>query len=123
MFPTKNAIIASINTHKFQLTTIPFNAIISGVKTIESRLYDNKRQTIQLGDTIIFTNRENASQTVLAKVVGLLRYATFHDLFSHNDPAKFGGKSTEWLENQINEFYSIDDQRKYGVIGIEFELI
>ena len=112
-----------MNTHQLQLATVPFDAITSGAKTIESRLYDEKRQTIQIGDTIIFTNRENTDQTVSVKVIGLLRYETFYDLFSHNNPAKFGGESIEWLENQINEFYSIDDQRKDGVIGIEFELI
>ena len=112
-----------MNTHQLQLATIPFNAITSGAKTIESRLYDEKRQTIEIGDTIVFTNRENTDQTVSVKVIGLLRYETFYNLFSHNNPAKFGGESIEWLENQINEFYSIDDQRKDGVIGIEFELI
>lgn len=112
-----------MNIHQLQLATVPFDAITSGVKTIESRLYDEKRQTIQLGDTIIFTNRENTDQTVSVKVIGLLRYETFHDLFVHNNPAKFGGESVEWLENQINEFYSIDDQKQDGVIGIEFELI
>jgi ASC-1-like (ASCH) protein len=112
-----------MNTHQLQLATIPFEAITSGAKTIESRLYDEKRQTIQIGDTIVFTNRENTNQTVSVKVIGLLRYETFYNLFSHNNPAKFGGESIEWLENQINEFYSIDDQRKDGVIGIEFELI
>ena len=49
-----------------------------------------------------------------ATVVGLLRYATFHDLFSHNDPRKFGSESVEWLEDQINEFYSPEDQYLYG---------
>ena len=112
-----------MNIHQLQLATVPFDAIISGVKTIESRLYDEKRQTIQLGDTIIFTNRENTDQTISVKVIGLLRYETFHDLFAHNTPAKFGGESVEWLENQINEFYSIDDQKQDGVIGIEFELV
>ena len=111
-----------MNTHQLQLATVPFDTITSGAKTIESRLYDEKRQTIQLGDTIIFTNRENTDQTVSAKVTGLLRYETFHDLFTHNDPAKFGGESVEWLEKQINEFYSVEDQRQHGVIGVEFEL-
>ena len=112
-----------MNIHQRQLATVPFEAITSGVKTIESRLYDEKRQTIQIGDTIIFTNRENTDQTISVKVIGLLRYETFHDLFAHNNPAKFGGESVEWLENQINEFYSIDDQKQDGVIGIEFELV
>ncbi|NCC20249.1 ASCH domain-containing protein, partial [Candidatus Saccharibacteria bacterium] len=88
-----------MNSHQLQLATVPFDAITSGVKTVESRLYDEKRQTIQIGDTVIFTNRENTDQTVSVKVIGLLRYETFHDLFSHNDPAKFGGESVEWLEN------------------------
>ena len=110
-------------THQLTLATEPFNAITSDNKTIESRLYDEKRQKIQIGDQIIFTNRDNPSQTATVKVIGLLRYATFHDLFSHNNPRKFGGESVEWLENQSNEFYSLHDQKQNGVIGIEFELI
>lgn len=111
-----------MNTHHLQLATVPFNAIVSGAKTIESRLYDDKRQLIQIGDIIEFTNRELPDQTVSVKVVGLLRYETFSDLFSHNSPVKFGGESVKWLEDQINEFYSIEDQKQNGVIGIEFEL-
>ncbi len=111
-----------MTTHQLKLATEPFNAIISGNKTIESRLYDAKRQKIQIGDLIIFTNRDNSEQTVTAEVVGLLRYATFRDLFSHNNPRKFGGDNVEWLENQISEFYSIEDQKIYGVIGIEFKV-
>ena len=111
-----------MTTHQLKLATEPFNAIISGNKTIESQLYDTKRQKIQIGDQIIFTNRDNSEQTVTAEVVGLLRYATFRDLFSHNNPRKFGGDNVEWLENQIYEFYSIEDQKIYGVIGIEFKV-
>lgn len=111
-----------MTTHQLKLATEPFNAIISGNKTIESRLYDTKRQKIQIGNRIIFTNRDNSEQTVTAEVVGLLRYATFRDLFSHNNPRKFGGDNVEWLENQISEFYSIEDQKIYGVIGIEFKV-
>ena len=110
-----------MTTHKLSLHPEPFVAIASGHKTIESRLYDEKRRKIQLGDKIMFINRVNPEQTVTATVVGLLRYATFHDLFSHNDLRKFGGEGVEWLENQIDEFYSAEDQQRYGVLGIEFE--
>lgn len=110
-----------MTTHKLSLHPEPFAAIASGHKTIESRLYDEKRRKIQLGDQIVFINRVDSEQTVVVTVVGLLRYATFHDLFSHNDSLKFGGESVEWLENQINEFYSAEDQQRYGVLGIEFE--
>ncbi len=109
--------------HNLNLASVPFNAISFGTKTIESRLYDEKRQLIKLGDKITFTNTDAPNQKVTVKVIGLLRYNSFHDLFSHNKPAKFGGESVIWLDNQINEFYSKEAQNKYGVIGIEFKLL
>ena len=112
-----------MTAHYLRLATEPFVAIVSGRKTIESRLFDEKRQKIAVGDEIIFTNRENVDQTVTTLVTSLLREDTFHDLFAHNDPAKFGGESIEWLDDQIGEFYTDADQRKYGVVGIEFKLI
>ena len=112
-----------MNTHYLQLATVPFNAITSGQKVIESRLYDDKRQLIKIGDIIEFTNRESPDQKVLVKVIDLLQYETFRDLFSDNNPAKFGGESVEWLESQIKEFYSLDEQKQNGVVGIEFKLM
>ena|SRR5664279_3219119 len=109
--------------HYLQLASEPFDSIRDGRKVIESRLFDTKRQRIQLNDRLIFTNREAPNQTLEAKVIGLLRYPTFESLFSDNDPRKFGGPSVEWLIKQISEFYSLDDQTQHGVIGIEFELI
>ena len=108
-----------MNTHHFQLADRPFAAIASGEKTIESRLYDEKRQAVQLGDIITFTNREK-NQTVSVRVLGLLRYKTFHDLFSHNNLEKFGGhKSAARLEH----LYSVAEQNQHRVLGIEFELL
>lgn len=109
--------------HELQLATEPFKAIISGKKTIESRLFDEKRQKIVIGDEITFTNRENITQKVNVRVTNLLHDETFHDLFIHNNPSKFGGESVAWLDNQIREFYSEADQRKNGVVGIEFEVM
>jgi len=111
-----------MTTHNLQLAAAPFTAIKSGQRTIESRIYDEKRRLIQLRDSLVLTDRENPKETVTATVIGLLVYKTFHDLFSHNEPTKFGGPSVEWLENQISEFYSVADQNENGVIGIEFIL-
>ena len=115
--------ILIMNEHELKLATEPFEAIVSGKKTIESRLFDEKRQAIQIGDIVVFTNRENFAQSIKVKVIGLLRYSTFSDLFNHNDPAKFGGESADWLLHQINEFYSLEAQKQYGVVGIEFVLL
>jgi ASC-1-like (ASCH) protein len=112
-----------MHEHELKLATEPFEAITSGRKTIESRLYDEKRQAIQLGDIIIFVNRENSSQTLRARVIGLLRYKTFAAMFANNSPEKFGGADADWLLQQINEFYSENDQHQNGVLGIQIEVI
>ena len=112
-----------MTTHKLRLSSEPFSLIANGSKTIESRLFDDKRRLINVGDELIFTNRDDSTQNVSAKVIGVLRFKTFHDLFANNPIEKFGGESVEWLENQINKFYTPEDQAKNGVIGIEFELL
>jgi len=104
--------------HELKLAAEPFIAIQSGRKTIECRLYDEKRQTIQLGDELVFTNREDPNQTVRVKVTGLLRYTTFDDLFNSAAPATFGSESKESLLEQIRQFYPEAEERRYGVLGI-----
>lgn len=111
-----------MTTHYLQLTALPFSLVASGDKTIESRLYDEKRQSITVGDTIIFTNRDSPDETITARVAALLRYDTFCGLFESADPHAFGGKTVGQLEEQINEFYTLDQQEQYGVVGIKFEL-
>ena len=46
--------------HEMRLNDEPFQAIKDGTKTIEMRLYDEKRRMIQVGDVIRFTNRETS---------------------------------------------------------------
>lgn len=104
------------------LSSVPFAAIKDGTKVIESRLYDEKRQTIELGDEIIFAN-DDTDETVTTKVAGLLRYATFREMFNDNEPTKFGGPDVEWLTNQIEEFYSPDKQAIAGVLGIRLDRV
>ena len=52
-----------------------FDFIKDGTKRIELRLYDEKRQSIQLGDIIEFAKSED--EKFKAEVIGLLRYDSF----------------------------------------------
>lgn len=47
--------------HTMNLAPAPMQMMRSGQKTIELRLYDEKRQRISIGDTIEFANTENIS--------------------------------------------------------------
>ena len=46
-------------THEMQLRQEPFECIVHAIKTIELRLYDEKRQRINIGDKIRFSRIDN----------------------------------------------------------------
>ena len=106
-----------------KLTTDPFEQISTGRKVIESRLYDDKRMQISIGDEIVFSENDNSSMSVTTRVKGLIRYQSFKDMFNDHDPALFGGKTRESLLKQIHDFYTDEDEQRYGVIGIRIELL
>ena len=109
--------------YAMRLAPVPLRMIKSGAKTIEARLFDEKRQLIQLGDEIIFTSTEDFAESIEMRVIGLLRYRSFADMYQHNDPAKFGGTSTDELIEGIRAYYSHEDEQRYGVLGIELERV
>lgn len=106
-----------------RLATEPYNSIVSGKKIIESRLFDEKRQQISIGDTITFSENDKSENSVTAIVKGLLRYQTFKELFADHDPSLFGEESKDFLLNQIKQFYSDEDEQKYGVVGIRLQIL
>ena len=109
--------------HKLKLSTGPFNIIKAGEKVIESRLYDAKRQRISIGDEIEFSENDKPENKVLTEVTGLLRYQSFKELFANHHPSLFGEESREILMLQIRQFYSEEEENKYGIVGIRIQLI
>ena len=109
--------------YEMKLQSTPFTAVKNGSKIIESRLFDEKRQLINLGDQILFRNIDKLEDAVLTKVNGLLRYETFSAMFNDFPALVFGGETKNMLEEQIYSFYSKDDEQKYGVLGIRITKI
>ena len=111
--------------HEMKLQDKYFNFILNGTKRIEIRLFDEKRKSIKLGDTIIFRNQDNLSKQFKTKVIGLLRYNNFDDLFRDFDISILADISInkEELKNVLEEFYTKEDQENYGIIGIRIEIV
>jgi len=109
--------------HQMKLATEPYNKIASGSKVIESRLFDEKRQKISIGDQIIFNENDKPENNVTTIVKGLLHYQTFQELFADHEPSLFGEENRDFLLNQIKQFYSDENERKYGVLGIRLQLL
>lgn len=111
--------------HEMKLQGEYYNYILNGTKRIEIRLYDEKRRKVKLGDTIKFLKEPNLNESFNAKVIGLLKYNTFEDMFKDFDISILADKSMTKNEllNVLEKFYSKDKQQEYGVLGIRIELI
>lgn len=111
--------------HEMKLQPKYYNFILKGTKRIEIRLFDKKRQQIKIGDTIKFLKEPELNDSFNAKVVGLLRYNTFKEMFKDFDISILSDKSMtkEELTRVLEQFYSKEKQEQYGVLGIRIELI
>ena len=111
-----------IDVHKMKLNSAPFEMIKSGVKTIELRLFDEKRQQLKVGDKIVFTDT-TTGETLNTTIVKLHRFDSFEELYK-SLPLLKCGYTTENVDNanssDMEEYYSVEEQKKYGVAGIEF---
>lgn len=109
--------------HKMSLQSKYFDYIKTGTKRIELRLFDEKRQKIKIGDTIVFTSP--GGESLEAKVIGLLRYGSFEDLFSDFDISILADASMtkQELLEVLNGFYTLEKQVELGVVGIRVEVL
>ena len=102
----------------------PLELIKSGLKNIEMRLYDKKRRTILKGDIIIFTNAKDYNDKLKVKVLELHRFDSFDKLYKVFNKIQLGYSEMEVaLPSDMESYYSKEDIEKYGVVGIEIELI
>lgn len=108
-------------THEMKLRPSPFEKIKSGQKTIELRLFDEKRQQIKVGDRIVFTNTDSG-ETLRAEVRNLHRFDSFGELY-RTLPLLQCGYTAEDVDkaspSDMEVYYSAEEQKQYGVVGIE----
>jgi len=100
----------------------PFGRIRAGTQIIESRLNDEKRQEIKIGDHITFSLRPDFIEKEEVEVTELLHAPTFLELFALRPLAEFGIAKAEDSKNMY-EYYSKEEEEKYGVVGIKFKEI
>lgn len=106
--------------HKMKLQESPFERIKNGTKTVEFRLYDEKRNKIKIGDQIEFSKLPDLQETILVDVIDLYREDTFENLFKKlfTDEDEIKRKTTS-----MYQYYSPEEEQQYGVLGIKISLI
>ena len=109
--------------HEMRLHDDPFNKIKQGTKKIEIRLNDEKRKSINIGDTIEFTNRVTLEK-IETKIINLYYYDSFKELYKNFDKISIGYKEDEEAKPEDMEmYYSKEDIEKYGVVAIEIRRV
>ena len=68
--------------HEMKLNESPFERIKNGTKTIEFRLYDEKRKKVKIGDKIEFSKLPDLQEKILVDVLDIYRDETFENLFN-----------------------------------------
>lgn len=108
--------------HNMNLNNEPFELIKNGSKTIELRLNDEKRRLLNVGDEILFTNRDT-NEKLLTDIIELHKYDSFESLYKNFDKVSLGYREHEISDpSDMNNYYSKEDEMKYGVVGIELRL-
>jgi 8-oxo-dGTP diphosphatase len=109
--------------HQMKLKAAPFEKIKNGSKTIELRLNDEKRQKVKVGDFIEFSLIDNSREKLQTRVIALYHFTSFQELYAALPKEKLGYQADETPSpNHMNAYYSKEDQKQYGVLGIELRL-
>ena len=105
--------------HKMKLKESPFERMKDGTKTIEFRLFDEKRQQIKIGDKIEFSKLPDLKEKLLVDVIELYRDDTFENLFRklYTDEEEIIRKT-----KSMHNYYSPEKEKQYGVLGIKIKL-
>lgn len=107
--------------HNMKLNNEPYNNIKNGTKTVELRLYDEKRRQLKVGDEIEFTNI-TTNEKQLVDIINLYKYNNFKELYNHFNKIEMGYKENEEASpSDMEEYYSKEEQNKYGVLAIKIK--
>lgn len=107
----------------FHLDADIFDLIENGSKDVEVRLYDEKRQQLKIGDELLFLKRPDDIEKIRVRVVDLKHYNSLVELVDNYEMKRiyYEDCNKEDYILEMQRFYSISDQEKYGVLAIEFK--
>lgn len=117
----RQALLSSITTCQMNLYPEPFDLIKTGSKTVEMRLFDEKRRELSVGGLIVFTNAKT-NEEIITEIVDLKQFDSFKSLYANYKKTVIGYKDNEIAKPEdMLTYYSADQIKKYGVIAIEIK--
>ena len=107
--------------HRMKLQHEPFRMMELGQKTVELRLWDEKRRRLRVGDVIRFEDTTDETEVLYVQVEELLVFPGFARLYRSlpllecgYTPANVSAASPA----DMYEYYSAEDEARWGAVGI-----
>ncbi len=107
----------------FHLHPDIFELVKDGKKDVEVRLNDEKRQQLKVGDKLVFLKRPEEVEKVEATVKELKYFNNFYEVADYYKMERIHNPklTKEEYVNDMQRFYSKEEQEKYGVVCIIYE--
>lgn len=102
-----------------------FEQVKNGTKNVEARVNDEKRQAIQIGETIKVLERPDENEVLLVCVTGKKLFKDFAELAAAYPIERLYSPdfTKEAYLALFPKFYSEEEIKKYGTVAIEFKII
>ena len=100
--------------------------VSSGIKRVEVRLYDEKRQWILPGQYIVFTNIQKNTEIVAVRVHSINIYRHFEELFRGEDLELCcleKSMTAEQAANYMGKYYTVKEMELYCAVAFRIERI
>ena len=100
-----------------------YDDMISGKKTVEFRLLNEKSSSIEIGDEILFKVYDNDKRNVLVEVINKDIYESLDELWNNKDT--YGNSldySKEDFENTFNAIFGKENVDESKTVAIKFEI-
>ncbi len=108
--------------NEMKLHPAPYDLIRDGTKTVEIRLFDEKRASLAEGELILFKKQPYLHEMLYKKIGAIKRFGSIGDMFDAYGAVPLGCKeddNAESLAEGMKSYYSDEDVTKYGWCAIE----
>ena len=110
-----------MKTHSMSLESPHFNNVVSKKKKYEIRIFDEKRQTLRLGDQIEFTKKDG-TETVTRNITQLMLFDSFYEALHTLSDYKDALPDVNTIDEGVELYEKIpykSSAETYGIVVIK----
>lgn len=109
--------------HYMHLNEEPFEKIKNGTKTIEMRVYDDKRRKMHKGDIIEIENR-STGEIMTVEILNMYVLSSFREIYAKWNKVALGYNEEDIAKPEdMEQYYPKEEIDENGVVAIELKVV